>query len=158
MFARWRTVQSETCNFLEWKNICRALNPCLLPFIEFENTTVCLLSSYEYRSISWTTHQTVKTAKCSARCSLTPSMFHHATLVSRSILFFPHPALASKANIPLILGRRSIVENVLCGIRRAGICVLVQTKCRMLITCVRSQAWCAFHYFLRICNRRPRLS
>lgn len=72
-------------------------------------------------------------AKCSARCSLAPSMFHHATLVSRSFLF-PYASPTSKANIPLIPRRRSIMENILCGIRRPGICVLLQTTCRLHIT------------------------
>ena len=96
------------------------MTPSLLSFIEFENRTGCLLSSYEYMRVLWTTHQTVRMAKCSARCSLAPSMFHHATLVSRSFPF-AHPSSASKANIPLILRRRSITENVLCGIWRPGI-------------------------------------
>jgi len=96
------------------------MTPSLLSFIEFENTTGCLLSSYEYTSNSWTTHQTDRMAMCSARCSLAPSMFHHATLVSRSFLF-AHPSPASKANILLIPRRRSITENVLCGIWRPGI-------------------------------------
>jgi hypothetical protein len=61
-----------------------------ITFIEFENRTVCLLSSYEYMSTSWTTCQTVRMAKCSARCLLAPSMFHHATF-SSPILSFSSP-------------------------------------------------------------------
>jgi hypothetical protein len=97
-------------------------------------------------------------AKCSARCSLTPSMFHHATLLSRSFLL-PYPSAASKANIPLILRSRSIMEYVLCGIRRPGICVLVPTTSLLHITVcaakrdVRSTIFCACVNADHVCHR-----
>ena len=131
MLAHWWTVQSETCSYSESKNMWCVLTEYLLPFIEFQSTAVCLLSTYEYMSFSWTTHRTVRMVKCSAGCSVTPPCVHHATLVSRSFVL-PHHSPVSKANLPLILRRRSIMENVLSGIRRSRICVLVKTMCLIL--------------------------
>ena len=67
-------------------------------------------------------------------------------LLSRSFLF-PHSSPASKANIPLILRRRSIMENVLCGIQRPGICVLALTTCRILITTCAAKHYVRFTIF-----------
>jgi hypothetical protein len=60
---------------------------------------------------------------------------------------FPPPSPPSKANISLILWRRSIMEYVLCGIRRPGICVLVQTTCRVLITTCAAKLDVRFNIF-----------
>ena len=132
MLARWRTVQSETRHFLEWKNMSCFDSKSITFYWVWKHNGV---SSIKLRIHEFFVYDSPNSQNGKVFCKVFTSTIHvQSCNFSVPILSFSSPSSCSKANIPLILRRRSIMENVLCGIRRPGICVLVQTTCRILIT------------------------
>ena len=135
VLARWKNVRFETCNFLEWKKMsCFDSMPITFYWVWKHN----VVSSVMLRIHEFLVDDSPNSQNGKVFCKVFTSPIHvpSCNFYCPDPFSFPRPSPTSKANIPLILRRRSIMENVLCGIRRPGICVLVPTTCRILmITC-----------------------